>query len=373
MNITSSLPFLLATMSLSLPIPACNAHKEEHHEVAHKVVATTPLVKDVTITQEYVCQIHSQRHIEIRALERGYLEAIPIKEGQSVEAGTSLFKILPVLYQTRLDAEMAEAQVAQLEYNYTKKLFEDKVVSKNEVLLLEAKLKKAQAKAQQAAAELAFTNIKAPYDGIVDRLHHQQGSLVEEGDVLTTLSDNSIMWVYFNVPESRYLEYQADLERKKAQGRAEDPDLQIELKLANHQIFSEVGKIGAIEADFNNETGNISFRADFPNPTGLLRHGQTGTVLINRILKDAIVIPQRATFETLDKQYVFVVGEDGAVHQRVIKVAHELDDIYVLEEGLSANEKIIFEGIRQVHEGEKVECEFLAAENVLSHLKYHAE
>ena len=125
-----------------------------------------------------------------------------------------------------------------------------------------------------------------------------------------------------------------------------------------------LGKIGAIEAKFNNETGNIAFRADFPNPDGLLRHGQTGTVLINRVLKDAIVIPQRATFEILDKRYVYVVGKDDVVHQREIVIQHELDDIFVIEKGLDVNDKIVLEGIRQVRDGEKVEYEFRHPEEV---------
>ena len=132
---------------------------------------------------------------------------------------------------------------------------------------------KANAKAKLAQAELNFATVKAPFDGIIDRLHDQHGSLVKEGEILTTLSDNSLMWVYFNVPEARYLEYMADVSQDKE-------DQQIELVLANGNKFQQLGKIGAIEADFNNETGNIPFRADFPNPDRLLRHGQTGNVLI---------------------------------------------------------------------------------------------
>ena len=218
----------------------------------------------------------------------------------------------------------------------------------------QAKLAKAQAKAKLAEAELNFTNVKAPFDGIIDRLHEQQGSLVKEGDILTTLSDNSVMWVYFNVPEARYLEYMADLDQDKE-------DQQIELVLANGSKFQQTGKIGAIEAKFNNETGNIPFRADFPNPDGLLRHGQTGTVLIHRVLKNAIVIPQRATFEILDKRYVYVVGKDDVVHQREIVVQNELEDIFVIKSGLDVNDKIVLEGVRQVRDGEKVEYEFRQA------------
>ncbi len=303
-----------------------HTHKEEPHREHHKIVVTSPKAKDVIITQQYVCQIHSQRHINVRALEGGYLEEISVKEGQAVKKGDLMFKIVPTLYQAKLDAESAEARLAQLEFNNTKKLFEQKVVSQNEVRLLEAKLAKAQAKAKLAGAELNFTNVRAPFDGIVDRLHEQLGSLIKEGDILTTLSDNSVMWVYFNVPEAHYLEYMADLGKNKEIG-------QIELVLANGNKFQQIGKIGAIEAQFNNETGNIPFRADFPNPDGLLRHGQTGTVLIHRVLKDAIVIPQRATFEILDKRYVYVVGKDDVVHQREIVIQNEMDDIFVIKRG----------------------------------------
>ncbi len=306
MKVSPILAVILALISLSLP--ACNMHPEEPHVEAHKIVATSPQSKAVTLTQQYVCQIHSQRHIKVRALERGYLEAIPIREGQKVKEGDLLFKVIPILYQKRADAEMAEAKLAQLEYNYTKSLYEKKVVSENEVNLLGAKLAKADAKADLANAELNFATVKAPFDGIVDRLHHQQGSLVEEGEILSTLSDNSVMWVYFNVPEARYLEYMANLNKNKE-------DLQIELMLANGNKFEQIGKIGAIEADFNNENGNIPFRADFPNPDRLLRHGQTGTVVISRVQKNAIVIPQRATFEVLQKRYVYVVDKENVAHR----------------------------------------------------------
>ncbi len=135
-------------------------------------------------------------------------------------------------------------------------MLRDNVVSSQELALAAAKKAKADAKVDLAKAELNFTDVKAPFDGIIDRLHEQKGSLVAEGDVLTTLSDNSLMWVYFNVPEARYLEYKQDPRRD---------DIKVELILANGQKFNQPGHIGAIEADFNNETGNIAFRADLPN------------------------------------------------------------------------------------------------------------
>ena len=345
---------------------------EAHHE-QNKIVVTSPMAKDITITRNYVCQIHSQNHTDICAFDDGYLEAIPIKEGQAVKTGELMFQIRPVLYKAELAAEVAERDFVQMELTYSETLAAKNGISQKEVQLYKAKLAKAQAKLALAQAKLDFASIKAPFDGIIDRLKTQQGSLVKEGDMLTTLSDNSVMWVYFNVPEKRYLEYMAEVGQNN-----QSPD--IRLKLADQSIFPHTGKIdpahhiGAIEANFDNTNGNIPFRADFPNPERLLRHGQTGTVLIDRPLKGAIVIPQRATFEILDKRYVYVVDKkDDVAHQLGIEVAYELDDIFVIGKGLDVNDKIVLEGVREVRDGDKVEFEFRKPEEALKNMKFRAE
>lgn len=380
MNIARFLTICLALVSLSLPACSSGTQAKEDGQPQHehqKILVTSPMKKDATITQQYVCQIRSRRHINVRALESGFLMEIPIKEGQSVKKGDLMFQILPTLYQAKLDAELAEARLAQLELNNTTRLFNEKlpVVSENEVALYQAKLARAKAKADLAQAEFNFTTVRAPFDGIVDRLMEMNGSLIKEGDILTTLSDNSVMWVYFNVPEVRYLEFKARQGKDKVDTQhLKLADSQIELVLADGSKFKyDAGDTVTIEAQFNNETGNIAFRADFPNPDRLLRHGQTGTVLIHRKLKDAIVIPQRATFELLDKRYVYVVGEDHVVHQRNIVVQNELDDIFVIKSGLEVNDKIVLEGVQQVHDGEKVEYDFRKPEEALATQKNHAE
>lgn len=341
-----------------------------------KVIVTSPTAKDVVFTRRYVCQIHSQRHINVRALQNGYLKEITIKEGQSVKQGEVLFRILPTLYQARLDAEVAEAQLAQIEFDNTKGLYDKGVVALPEVKLAQAKLDKARAKANLAAAELNFTTVIAPFDGIVDRQHEQLGSLIKEGDILTTLSDNSVMWVYFNVPEAQYLEYK-HAQNKTTKVHSQQlklPHSRIELRLADGNKFKyDAGDTVTVEGKFNNQTGNIPFRADFPNPDGVLRHGQTGTVLIHRTLHNAIVIPQRATFEILDKRYVFVVDKDHIAHQRQITIQHEQDDIFIIKSGLDVNDMIILEGGRQITDGDHVEYEFRKPEDTLANQKNHAE
>jgi membrane fusion protein (multidrug efflux system) len=343
-----------------------NSSRSGNVQEHRKIVLTSPKAMDVAITQRYVCQIHAQRHINIRALENGYLNEIKVREGQAVKKGDLMFKIVPIVNQAKVDAELADVEIAQLELNNAKKLFEKRVVSENEMALYRAKLAKAQAKAKAAGAESNFRNVVAPFDGILGRLHEQLGSLIKEGDILTTLSDNSVMWVYFSVPENQYLEYMAARKQEK-----EHP--KVELVLANGNKFPQSGKIRAIEAQFNKGTGNIPFRADFPNPDGLLRHGQTGTILIHRQLHDAIVIPQRATFEILDKRYVWVVDTDDVAHQRLVTIKHELEDIFVIKSGLDVRDKIVLEGVRQVGDGQKVEYEFRPPEEVMRKLRNHAQ
>jgi membrane fusion protein (multidrug efflux system) len=340
-------------------------HGEHHDE--HTVWLTTPARRDVTITQEYVGRIRSCRHVDIRPLAGGYLEPIAVKEGQRVRAGDLLFKIFPAAYQARVEAERAEAEAARIECANVRKLVESNVVSAQELALAEAKLAQAEARVRLAEVELAFTSVRAPFDGIIDRFEEQHGSLVDEGDVLTTLSDNSVMWVYFSVPEARYLEYVAGEQDSEGEHA-------IELVLANGQRFPERGSIGAIEADFDNKTGNIAFRADFPNPDYLLRHGQTGKVLIRQSVPNALVIPQRAVFSVLAKRFVFVVGEDGTVRQREIAIDHELEDIFVIADGLAQEDRIVLEGVAQVRDGQRLEhVETRPADEALSNQKHYAE
>jgi membrane fusion protein (multidrug efflux system) len=250
-------------------------------------------------------------------------------------------------------------------------------VSAPELARATAERDRAKAKLDKATAELGFTKIVAPFDGIVGRQLMQQGSLIEVGDTLTTMSDNAVMWAYFNVPEAAYLRFKSlrgatdtDSPRKLELSGAT-----IQLRMANGQIFDRNASTSlTIESEFNKETGNIEFRADFPNPKGLLRHGQTGTLLINQKLSGALVIPQGATFEILDRRYVFVVDKDGVAHQREITVARELEDIYVIQNGLLASEKFVLEGAREVRDGERLKrTETRPPKEAIKNLKHHAE
>jgi membrane fusion protein (multidrug efflux system) len=153
-----------------------------------------------------------------------------------------------------------------------------------------------------------------------------------------------------------------------------DSIMNVRLLMANNQLFQYPGRVETIEADFNNETGNIAFRATFPNPKALLRHGETGNVQMVVPYKDALIIPQKATFEVLEKKYVFVVDAQNVIHQREIDIAGEMPDLYVLRGGISPDDKIMLEGIRKVRDNEKIEkFTYEDPKKVLSHLNVYVE
>lgn len=343
---------------------SCSSGKKEKKEEI-KFLVTNPVKMDTIITKQYVCQIRSVSHIELRAQERGYLKKIFIDEGQFVKEGQPLFEIMPNLYQAEVQKAQAEANLVDIEYRNTKRLADSNVVAPNELAMAKARLDKAKAELSLAQVHLQFTQIRAPFDGIIDRFHVRLGSLVDEGELLTTLSDNRQLWVYFNVPESEYLEYQTTIKK--------DSVMNVGLMMANNKLFDQMGAVKTIEADFDNETGNIAFRATFPNPNGLLRHGETGNIIIKVPFKNALVIPQKATFEVLEKKYVYVIDKENRVRSREVEIAAELPHIFIIKKGLAPEDKILLEGLRLVKENEKIAYKQEKPEYVISHLDLYAE
>jgi membrane fusion protein (multidrug efflux system) len=355
---------IFIVLSVLFIYTSCQTKKEEKEEIVAFEV-TNPVKKDTALTKDYVSQIHAIRHIELRALEKGYLENISVDEGQYVKKGQAMFQIMPNIYQAELQKAKAESRTAEIELANTQLLADGNVVSKNELALAKANLDKVNAAVTLAQTHLNFTQIKAPFDGIMDHLEVREGSLLGEGELLTKLSDNSKMWVYFNVPEAEYLDY--------ITSASKDSKQRVELLMANNQRFNQTGIVETIGGEFNSETGNIAFRATFPNPNQILRHGETGSILMTVPFKNAILIPQKATFQILDKTYVFVIDKNNVAKQREIKVAAELPNLFIIDRGLSENDTILLEGIRMVKNNQKIRTKFLEPTKVMSELDLYAE
>lgn len=345
--------FMLMGLAAILSISACKEKKEEKEEEG-KFTVTNPVVLDTAFNKEYVAQIQSLQNIEVRAKVKGFIETINVDEGQHVKAGQLLFTIRPQQYLAELMKAKAEAKAAEVEMLNVKKLSEKNIVSPSELAMAVAKLDQAKAEVELAELEYSYTQVRAPFDGIIDRIQFKTGSLIDEGTLLTTLSNNKEVYAYFNVSEVEYLDYKEKKEKDA-----------VSLILANGQTHKYKGHIQNIEGQFDNETGNIAFRAKFPNPDYLLKHGETGKVLLKVDLKDALIIPQKATYEIQDKIYVYVVDANNVVKSRNITIKQKLSNFYVIESGLSDTDKIILEGVQMVNEDDKIQYELVPIQKIM--------
>lgn len=343
---------------------SCTTKKEAKEEVG-KFTVTNPVEIDTSFTKQYVSQIRSVRNIEIRAQEKGYLQNIYVDEGQFVKAGQLLFRIMPGMYQAELLKAQAEAKGAEIELQNAKTLADKNIVSKNEQALAQAKLEQARAEVALAKLHLSFTEIRAPFAGTIDRIPKKLGSLIDEGELLTSLSDNSKMFAYFNVSEPEYLEYQNNVK-----GRGSST---VSLLLANGESLKYKGKVEVIESEFDSETGNIAFRASFPNSDKLLRNGETGKVLMKVPVRNALIIPQKATYEIQDKKFVFVVDKNNVLKSKEITVKGEMPDLYVVDTGITAADKIVLDGIQKANDNDKIKYDYLSPNEVVSQLRLKAE
>jgi membrane fusion protein, multidrug efflux system len=343
---------------------APNANDEEASNTTYQV--TKPLIKDLTLNDEYVCQIRAIQHIEIRSLEKGYLQNVLVDEGQTVHKGQVLFQIKPSVYEADVQKIEAEVELSKIELENNQALVDKDIISPTEAAMSAAKLAKVKAELELAKTHLGFTEIRAPFDGLVGRFGDiRLGSLLEENQLLTTLSDTHRLWVYFNVPEGQYLDYMEHTRKGGSQN--------VLLELANHQIYPEAGTIETIQSDFNSTSGNVAFRASFSNPQGLLRYGETGKILWPKKIAQAVIVPQKSTFEVLDKRFIYVVDKTGVIHEREIKVSREEPNVYIVASGITPDEMFLLERPDKVDKGDKIRYELVDPQHAIANLKLYAE
>ncbi|TMI94445.1 MAG: efflux RND transporter periplasmic adaptor subunit [Bacteroidetes bacterium] len=338
----------------------CNPKKKEKEE-AGRFTVTSPIKADTSFTREYVSQIQSVRNIEVRAQEKGYLQSINVDEGQYVHTGQVLFRIMPKMFEAELLKAQAAVKESELEMLNTKTLADKNIVSKTEQSIALAKLDEAKADLALAQLHLSLTEIKAPFDGSIDRIRFKPGSLIDEGTLLTTLSDNKYVYAYFNLSEPEYLDFKT---RTTANEKTN-----VTLLLANGQTHKYKGIVETVESEFDNNTGNIAFRAKFPNPDMLLKHGETGKVQMTIPVSNALIIPQKATYEIQDKIYVYTVDQNHVVKSKSITIKNKLPDLYVVDAGLSENDKILLEGVQNAKDDDKIEYKYVDPINVISGLQ----
>ncbi|MFT2008600.1 efflux RND transporter periplasmic adaptor subunit [Pontibacter sp. 13R65] len=352
-----------------------NSQKVKEKETEHILPVTSIITKDTVVHHDYVADIRALRNVELRARVPGFLEKVYVDEGQEVKKGQLLFQINDEEYKeelakakANLQSALAEAKGIQLEIDRLRMLVDKNVISKTEIDVAQAKLDAANSRigaarssVSNASIRLSYTSIRAPFDGLIDRIPYRMGSLIDHGTLLTTASNISAIYVYFNVSEGEYLQHiktQADAPGKNSN--------KVRLTLADGSPYPYEGNIETVESEFKSGTGSIAFRARFPNPDKTLKHGATGSIILSNAVKDAILVPQKAVFEIQDKSYVFLVDSTNHISMKSIVPRTRFSSFYIVESGLSPGDKIVLEGIQTVQSGMQITPKPVAMDSLIA-------
>jgi membrane fusion protein (multidrug efflux system) len=319
-----------------------------------------------TTYQEYPASVEGTVNVEVRPQVSGTLDRVFVDEGAFVKAGEPLFKINDQPYRAALNnaiatqhaAESAAAN-AQLEVDKLTPLVQNKVVSDYQLKTAKAALEVAKANIEQAKANvstaqinLGYTLIKAPVNGYIGRLERKQGSLVGPTDpqALTQLSDVHDVHVYFSLSEKDFVNFKEQYPGQTLKDKLKQLP-SVSLLMADNTVYPKQGKVDMIDGQFDKTTGAITLRANFENPQGLLRSGNTGKIRLSLQHKDVLKVPQSATIEVQDKVFVFAVADSNKVKKTAITVVGKSGNDYLIKDGLKVGDKIVLSGFDHLQDG----------------------
>jgi len=365
-----------AVVLLGTVLTGCATKENKKEDTS--TITEVPVIQlqqtDTSIAQNYVADIQAVKNVEIRARVQGFLEQIFVDEGRPVKKGQLLFKIsnqefLNVRNKAKANVASAKAaaKIAELEMERVKVLVDKKVIAKSELELAKARVSDAQAKVAEALTavadannKLSYTSVRSPFNGVIDRIPFKIGSLIDDGTLLTSISDINKMYAYFDVSETEYLQYQ------KARDGKFSTDKAATLILSDGSKYPYPGRIETHESEFSDNTGSIAFRAKFPNPENMLKHGASGKVQLETNLDSKLLIPQKSVMEIQDKSFVFVVAPNNTVKMKSFTPQVRISEYYVVKDGLNAGDKIVYEGVQNIRDGAHIKPRYQSMDSLVA-------
>jgi len=361
--------FSLGILSLLFLI-ACGNKQDDKKEAQEAPEYETMVVseKDTELRTTFPATIKGKEDVEIRPRIDGFIDAIYIDEGSVVRKGQILFKInSPSTEQnvTTAQASVASAeaalQTAELNVKRIRPLAEEGIVSQTQLETYENTYKSSQATLNQARATLKnaletrkWTEVSSPVNGVIGTVSFRLGSLVNSNNILTTVANIGNVYAYFSMNEKDLISFLDGVEGKNQAEKIKNTP-PVNFTLSNGEKYSEEGKIETITGIINVTTGTANFRAEFANPNGILRSGTSGRISIPKQVKNAIVIPQKATKTLQNKILVYVVDNESTTNQTVVSVVPTPDgQNYIVTEGLKAGDRIVSNGMQTIQDKMKI-------------------
>lgn len=354
----------IAYLTLCLALVGCG-NKTQIPQASNEYAVREIKTTECNLSTSYPATIKGIQDIEIRPKVSGFITKVHVDEGDFVRRGQVLFSIDRVQYEAAVKSAEAAVRVARtavstqkLTVKNKKMLHEKKIISdydmemaENQLASAEAELASARAQLIDARNNLSFCSVTSPSDGVVGTIPYRVGSLVSSttAEALTTVSNISKMYVYFSMTEKQLLEYTKGTDGVKG-ALAAIPA--VSLQLADGSTYNQTGKVTNVSGVIDIATGSVSMRATFDNPQKILRSGGSGSVVFPIHMDNAILVPQKATYEIQDKHFVYVVGKDNKVKNTEITVLPQNDGTnFVVTGGLKAGERIVVEGVNTLSDG----------------------
>lgn len=349
-------------------LSSCTGKQQDggYQQGTAEVLFGTVTTGDATIRNEYSSAIEGVSNIEIRPQVTGYLQKIFVDEGDYVHAGQALFKIEDRIFQEQLTNAKAALAVAQsnlltakIELDRKTELTKNRIVSDIQLQEAQASYAAAKASVEQARSAIAsaqinldFSVIKSPVNGYIGRFNYRLGSLLSASnqEAITIVSDNHQVYAYFSLSENDFVRFQ-----RQHQGNTVAEKLKsaapVSLLLSDGQEYTVKGRIDAVEGQFNKNTGSITFRAKFDNPSYELRSGNTGKIVMYQQLKEIPLLPIASTVSYQDKVFAYAVDKENKVIQVPVSVSGKSEDNFIIAEGLKQGDRYIAQGFERLQPG----------------------
>ncbi len=356
-NLIHSLPIALGMLLL---FSSCGDDKSvQPQAMASKQAPTLPVVtiptKTVTAYTTYPASIEGIVNSQVQAKISGYITDVLVDEGQKVKKGETLFRLETQTLSQDAAAARANVNAAQVEVDKLKPLVEKNIISNVQLETAKAKLQQAKSGYNSIVANIDYGNIKSPVDGYVGSINLRKGALVSPSSQipLTTVADISKVYAYFSMNEKEYLDFIQNAEGKDVEEKIKKLP-KVQLLLANGSLYDQEGTIETINSQVNANTGSITFRAVFDNPSRILTNGNSGKIKIPKVYTDAVVVPQEATYEQQGSIYVYKVDEEGMATSSKIETIAEVENLYVVDSGLQKGDKIVAKGANKLRGNSKI-------------------
>ena len=360
----SATTLLITLLSASI-LSACNKQAAPQAAPPPEVLIQTIAPQNTPLSIDIVSEIKAFREVELRPRVSGQIIRQAFQPGQKVKEGDLLFVIDPRAYdEAILDAraKLAEAEAilarARQDVSRYKPLLPDNAIPRqtyDQAVAFEqqnaAVVQARRASVEKARLDRSYAEVRSPVSGQIGLQKIEVGALASAGQsVLASVSTLDPVVVYFSIAETDYISFARRHLNAKSESAAP-----VELILADGSTYDKTGKIDFADRALNAATGTLTLRAVFPNPDKLLRPGMNARVrIVYETAQNAILIPQKAVTEMLGKQFATVVGADDKVEQRPIRSGARIGDLWLIEDGLKAGERVVVEGLQKARPGSVV-------------------